>query len=104
MTSSGFESRADLQLEQAISNFLTVTGLAIVHQSNVAVDDKQPNSSKAIKKKKKHQKGKDLPSLCNNNVVKWLVLVAEAREADSDDHFDCFESLTFVTGKQIKQR
>jgi hypothetical protein len=64
---------------------------------NLDVDDRQQNSSKG---KRKHEKERDIPSLCNNDVVKWLVLVAEARETDSDDHFYCFESLTFVTGKQ----
>lgn len=38
--------------------------------------------------------------MCNNNVVKWLVPIAEARKTYSDNHFYYSESLTFVTSKQ----
>jgi hypothetical protein len=64
--------------------------VGIVHQSQC---DVHPN------RYKKKPMERDLPSLCNDDVVKWLVLVAEARQTDSDDHFVCFESLTFVTSK-----
>lgn len=32
--------------------------------------------------------GVDAPGLCNNNVVEWLMLVAEACQPNSKDHGD----------------
>lgn len=31
-------------------------------------------------------KNEDIPSLCDDDVVEWVVLVAEARQSDPENH------------------